>query len=221
MQTVITIWGLPDQIRTELSQIDGLDAKPYISVVGEAEVAMAYLGLEDQGALFVKRITPDLKRSLQMISALLRKDVPRHSLSKDNQVEILASIAALEKEIRQAEFDRDFTDFALTSLHKLSYAISMYDVVGSKEVILRVDELFGGLLRQTPSIQQSDSKKSIAKRLYFAGTAVLLALNIGNQSVKLEQSIQRLLDAQDTTSQVLNAPLIEPANSDLADSNIA
>ncbi|HEV2403348.1 MAG TPA: hypothetical protein VGS08_04045 [Candidatus Saccharimonadales bacterium] len=201
-QLVSDLWQLPKQLRQQLELVNGLDTTPFLDVISKLEFAMTYLGLGEDSSHFARHIV-GLADSFGMMSATLNMANPEVALSEPTRKklvsdleEILASIAAAD------DIDDGFKAFASQKISLLIYALQRYDVLGSEAVVEETERLLGSLVRRLPDIKQSNQKMDIARKLYHAATAVMLALNLVNSSFQLEAHTVELLEQKPTQSQV-------------------
>lgn len=211
VKTLQNILSLPSQIRGELSRISDLNTHPFLQVINQLENALTYLTLNDRPGIFTNHISPELSGSLSMISSVLEKDAPSSELSDAQKEDIINQVNDLHKEIATANFDEEFKLFVTDKLEAISYAVKNYDLVGTATLINRVDQLFGGLLRQAPSVSQDSKKVSLSKKLFALGAGILMVLQITNQGLQLEQSFNAALAAP-TTSQKSTEENISPTS---------
>jgi hypothetical protein len=195
---------IPAQIRSELQKVQGLDNSPFLEVVSEVEQLFATLNLDSNSDGFAGKITDETVRSLQLIGAVLRKDVHQLSLATNQREQLLEQVQTLIKEVKAAELENDFSLFLLNRLYALEYALRHYKYLGTEQIVSSVDELFGGLIRQAPSISQSQQKRSIMKRALEVGAAVLVSLQIANQSFELRSHFSEAIQVIEEQSQTDN-----------------
>lgn len=193
MQIVGELWKIPNQIRTDLESIESLDPAPFTHVVVNFEKVLSWLVLDSDALGIINNMPPGLESSLGMISAYLNVSCPEASLSEDSLDELMESVSQLMDDVKAANLDGNFTDFFLHRLDELHYALNHYNTLGPDEVLRKVDELFGSMLRQYPSIQRSPKKQDIAKKVFKIGTAILLAIQIVNGGFELAVNYQQFI----------------------------
>ena len=195
LQTAVAnLWALPAQMKRELSQISGLDPKPYLKVVLALEKAMADLSLNSDTYSFVTAINQNMILNLEMISNLLRKDVQYPQLPLERRLDLANELNKIINDVKNSTLDDDFKIFAIDRLQAVIIALQQYDILGSAEVIAKVDNMYGGVVRQIPSIVQSAPKAAMAKRILKAMAVILTALNIGNGVLDMGQKAIDLID---------------------------
>ncbi|QQG50990.1 MAG: hypothetical protein HZB75_00565 [Candidatus Saccharibacteria bacterium] len=197
MQIIGELWRVPGQIRMDLGKIESLNPTPFNRVVTDLEKVLSGLILDSDAVSVANSIPHSLESSLEMISAYLDIHCPEALPSKDNLKDLLGSVSQLMEDIKSADLDNKFTDFFLHRLDELHYALNHYDTLGPHEVLRKVDEIFGSLLRQYPSIRQSSKKQDIAKSIFNIGTAILLAIQLVNGSFELAENYQHLLVSEE------------------------
>lgn len=194
MASLSDAWKLPVQIRESISTI-GLDPSVFEHVMQDLEKVLTAMMLESNSNTVVSNIPGGLANSLEMISSVLDKDLPEAMLTNDNIEELLQDIANLESEIRSAELDKDFTDYILHRSESIKYALSHYETLGPNEVVLRVDQMFGGVLRQYQSLTNTKKKSGLISKLLKVGAAIIFAINAANGSFELSDNIHKFIDS--------------------------
>jgi hypothetical protein len=195
LMTVLSdAWKLPVQIRQSINKA-GLALDAFQPVIRDLEKVLTSMMLDNQSNHIKNNIPPTLGDSLGMVSVILDKDAPEALLSHKKAEEILESISLLRKDIRSADLDSEFTDFILHKIASIEYAISHYETLGTEEVILRVDQMFGGILRQYQSLSTTPVKSKFVSRTIEVGAVIIYAIGALNSVVELPDNVMKLIDA--------------------------
>jgi hypothetical protein len=185
-------WKLPVQIRESIERI-GLDSEAFEHVATDLEKTLTAMALDSQAQAIV--IPPNLPASLGMISSILDKDLPEAMLTREKIDELLKSITDLEEEVRAADFDKEFADYILHQADSIKYALSHYETLGPNEVMVRVDQMFGGVLRQYSQLRATKKKSSFVSKLVQIGTSIVLAINAANGVFELSDNLSKFIDS--------------------------
>lgn len=186
-------WKLPVQIRESISAT-GLPLDSFEHVIKDLEKVLTTMTL-DSSAQAVSNNTPrTLIASLGMISTILNKDLPEAMLTKEKVDELLDLVTKLQEDTRAAELDKDFTDFILHRADSIAYALNHYETLGPNEVMTRVDQMFGGVMRQYGKFANGKKKIGLLHRLLQIGGVIVLALNFVNGGFELSDNLAKFID---------------------------
>lgn len=191
LMTVLSdAWRLPGQIRIDLKK-SGLDPDDFADATSALENFLSQLNIDSQAQSVKNSIPPNLLSSLRMIGGILNKDLPEAVLSDADK--ILESIDLLEKDIRKAKFETDFSDYLLHRLASIRYAVSHYDTLGQDELMSRVDQMFGGVFRRYDKLVETKKKKDLTHRLLRIGAMIVYAISAFNGAVELPTNMNKFL----------------------------
>lgn len=194
------LWRIPGDIRSSLDKVEGLETSVYDPTISQFETMLLSLELKSD-AMSIKSQTPaSLENTLEMISAYLNLHDPETLPSETGLNKLLKDIQTLSSEIKSTDLDKDFIDYFLHRLDELSYALNHYDTLGPTEVIRRVDEMFGSLVRELPEISKSPKKKGIAGKLWAIAQAAALIVNLTNGSFKAIENYNQLTGIEQSTT---------------------
>lgn len=186
------LWKIPNDTRRSLNKVDGLDTAVYDPTIKQFETMLSSLILNSD-ASSIKNHTPStLENALEMIGAYLNLNNAEIMPSETKLNELLKDIAKLSSEIKDAGLDSEFTDYFLHRLDELQYALNHYNTLGPDEVLRRVDEMFGSLIRQYPEISKSPKKQSVASKLWTITKAVAVVMDIANGSFTMIENYNNL-----------------------------
>lgn len=194
------VWQLPEQLRTELETIQGLDTSAFIQVLEQFEIAMTYLALDNAPNGFLSGIT-GLEASFMMMSAMISRDKPEKVLSDNDRQKLVSQLETILKDVKDSSLEEEFKNFVHQRVSSIIYALQRYEVLGSTKIIEEVEKMFGSLVRSLPEISNSQKKVSLAKKLYAAGAAVLLALNLVNGGLQLDAQLLHLISSESPIQQ--------------------
>lgn len=200
-------WKLPVQMRESIS-MTGLSLDPFEHVIKDLEKVLTTMTLDSSAQVVSNNMPRTLIPSLGMISTVLNKDLPEAMLTEEKIDELLGSIAQLQEDIRTAELDKDFTDFVLHRADSIAYALNHYETLGPNEVMLRVDQMFGGAMRQYGKLANGKEKTGLLHRLMQIGGAIVLALSVANGSIELSENLSKFIES---SIQIDADPLINDA----------
>jgi len=193
MSVVSDAWKYPVRIREDLEKI-GLDVEPFNHIIADLERFLNMLSLDSTSSAVRNNIPGGLSASLGIISVYLNRDIPEPLLDRGKIDELMESLDKLESEIRSAGFTDNFVDNLLHRLDALKYALNHYETLGPDEVIARVDEIFGGVIRQYNQAN-TKSKKNVISRVMRVAGAVVLALNLFNGGFELSDNLTRFIES--------------------------
>lgn len=187
------LWKIPQDIRNGLASIDSLDPTAFNPTIKEFEGLLLELSLGNDALSLKNRASSGLENQLEMISAFLILHHPEALPSDDKIEELLHSLSEIASEIKEADLGKEFTDYFLHRLDELHYALNHYDTLGPDEVIRRVNEVFGGLILQSPEIKKSKKTMVVAKKLWSFVQTVALVINLTNGSFDALENYQQVM----------------------------
>lgn len=187
-------WKLPVQIRESITAT-GLPLDSFEHVIKDLEKVLTTMTLDSSAQAVSNSMPRALVSSLGMISTVLNKDLPETMLTEEKLDELLDLIARLQEDVRSAELDTDFTDFVLHRADSIAYALNHYETLGPNEVMTRVDQMFGGVMRQYGKFANGKKKTGLLHRLLQIGGTIVLALNLANGGLELSDNLAKFIDS--------------------------
>lgn len=187
-------WKLPVQIRESIIAT-GLTLDPFKHVIDDLQRVLTTMTLNSPAQAVSNNMPQTLISSLGMISTVLNKDLPETMLTEEKIDELLDLITKLQEDVRSAELDTDFTDFILHRADSIAYALNHYETLGPNEVMTRVDQMFGGVIRQYGKFANGKKKTGLLHRLLQIGGTIVLALNLANGSIELSDNLAKFIDS--------------------------
>ena len=218
MITLSDAWKLPVQIRQNIGQI-GLDPQAFEYVIERLERVLMTMTLESSAHSVKNSIPAELSPGLIMISSMLNKDLPEALLTREKIDDLLEQLSNFDEEIRAAELDKDFTDYILHRADSIRYALNHYETLGPNEVITRVDQMFGGVLRQYQHLTNTKKKSGLISKLLKIGASIIFAINAFNGSFELSDNISKFIDSGIQIEAELISNEDSPKNSTNSDQN--
>jgi hypothetical protein len=214
MTALSDAWKLPVQIRKSIEKND-LESEAFEHVISDLEYILSLMNLNADAVSIKNNIPASLIPSLGMISSVLNKDLPEVLITKESIDQILENIKDVEDEIRKAELDREFTDFILHKSDSIKYALNHYETLGPDEVISRVDQMFGGVLRNYQKLTSNKKKAAYTSKLLGIGAAVIYAIGAVNGAVEISENLSKFIEADiQINAEIINDPTPIPSNTE-------
>jgi hypothetical protein len=214
MIVISDLWKLPVQIRQSIDKV-GLESDAFEHVMVDLENVLTVLTLDYEFYLVNRSITDGLKGSLGMIGSILNKDLPEVMLAETTLDELLKAIDELEDGVRKSGADKEFIEFVLHKIDSIRYSLNHYETLGPDEVMSRVDQMFGGVLRQHQKLTSTNGKKVLIRNLLQIGSSIIFVLNALNGSYELAENLNKFVNA----GIQLDAEIINPDDGLLADTS--
>lgn len=193
MSSMARIWKLPIEMRRSLESV-GYESKDFDYTINDFVKVLNSMALDSQTQSVRNNLPANLEQSLQVISSILNKELPSPVLEDSSIANLNQQLDELQKEISESNFEDEFKDFLQHHIDALRYSINHYDLVGSDELIARVDEMFGASFRRTLG-EQSKSKKILVHRLLDIGAAIIIAMNQANTVIEFSDNFKNFIES--------------------------